>query len=136
MKCIRKASVKHVLTEKKRQELAQSFQEEQAQYEKEVKQLEFQLQRAQKKASAQTAPSLKERFDSEIKKRQEKLQSIQFKSEQLHHLADGTEVFVEYTDVLIDVAVGEKWVSAQAPLTIVVKDGMIHEIRESENKDT
>ncbi|MFS0787054.1 YlqD family protein [Shouchella sp. 1P09AA] len=136
MKCIRKASVKHVLTEKKRQELTQSFQAEQAQYEKEMKQLEFQLQRAQKKASAQTAPSLKERFDSEIKKRQEKLQSTQFKSEQLHHLADGTELFVEYTDVLVDVAVGEKWVSAQSPLTIVVKDGMIHEIRESENKDT
>ncbi|MBG9784289.1 YlqD family protein [Shouchella lehensis] len=136
MKCIRKASVKHVLTSTKRAELTRSFEEEKVQLEREIKQLEFQYHHAQKKTPSQMVPSLKEKFDHEINRRQEKQQSLQFKMDQLNHLTEGSELFFEMTDVLIDVEVGSKWVSAENALTIVVKDGVIHEIRESENRET
>ncbi|GAF23332.1 MULTISPECIES: YlqD family protein [Shouchella] len=136
MKCIRKASVKHVLTSTKRAELSRSFEEEKVQLDREIKQLEFQYHHAQKKTSSQMGPSLKEKFDHEINRRQEKQQSIQFKLDQLNHLAEGSELFFEMADVLIDVEIGAKWVSAENELTIVIKDGVVHEIRESENRDT
>ncbi|EQC2287776.1 YlqD family protein, partial [Listeria monocytogenes] len=59
----------------------------------------------------------------------EKKKLIQFQMEQLEVLELGSEIREREMETIIDVQVGDKWDKSIFDKTIVVKDGIIVEIR-------
>lgn len=133
MKYVRTASVKTILTEAKRDELEQSFQRDLTQLNTELKQMEFQLQRALKdiKSSSGAVP-IRDKYQNEMKRREEKKKSLEFQITQLYALKIGTEISTGKTEVMLNLNVGDRWIANETDLSIVVEDGIIIEIRESE----
>ncbi|AST97479.1 hypothetical protein BC8716_16555 [Shouchella clausii] len=131
VKCIRTATVKHVLTESKKADLKKSFERDLTQIETELSQMEFQLQRALKPMKHTTAHGeLQQKYRKEIKRREERMASLTFRIEQLMNLPIGTELAMGTTEIILDVKEGDKWIDEETELTIVVNDGYIAEIRE------
>lgn len=122
-----------ILTADKKNELEQSFQRNLTQVTTEMKQMEFQLQRALKSVkSNQESNGIRDKYKKELQRREEKRKSLEFQLTQLSALSIGTEISSGKTEVLLDLTVGDRWVTNETDLTVVVKDGKILEIRESE----
>lgn len=68
-------------------------------------------------------------FTHELDLRREKKKLIQFQMEQLEVLELGSEIREREMETIIDVQVGDKWDKSIFDKTIVVKDGIIVEIR-------
>ncbi|MBM7837619.1 hypothetical protein JOC54_000850 [Alkalihalobacillus xiaoxiensis] len=133
MKYVRTASVKMILTADKKNELEQSFQRNLTQVTTEMKQMEFQLQRALKTVKSNRESSgIHDKYKKELQRREEKRKSLEFQLTQLSALSIGTEISSGKTEVLLDLTVGDRWVTNETDITVVVKDGKILEIRESE----
>ncbi len=133
MKYVRTASVKMILTADKKNELEQSFQRNLTQVTTEMKQMEFQLQRALKTVKSNRESSgIHDKYKKELQRREEKRKSLEFQLTQLYALSIGTEISSGKTEVLLDLTVGDRWVTNETDITVVVKDGKILEIRESE----
>lgn len=69
-------------------------------------------------------------FQKAIDKRQEKIRQIDFQVEQLHILPLGSEMKETEVDALVEVKIGDKWDDKMQDNVIVVKDGIIVEIRQ------
>lgn len=129
MKVIRQAIVKQVLTEKSRQELFKKFAEEKKRYETECAQLDFERRKVLKKHNHKNNLSITARFNEEIKRRQSKINKLDFQIEQLQILPIGTEVIEEEIEVVYEIQEGDNWNQIANPSEIVIKDGVILEIR-------
>ncbi len=136
LKCIRTASVKHVLTEAKKEQLKQEFERDLWQIRTELSQLEFQLQRALKAIKNTTSyAEVQKKYKNEIKQREERADSLEFRMNQLISLPLGTELGMGNTEIILDLKEGDKWIAEDANVAIIIKDGLIAEIRESEKKE-
>lgn len=62
--------------------------------------------------------------------RQEKIKLLDFQCEQLHMLPLGSELKETEVQALIDVNVGDRWDELVNGKTIIIKDGIVAEIRE------
>lgn len=135
MKLLRTVAVKQVLTEKKKSDMLREFEEDIAQAERELEQLKFQLHKTIKDINGKQEKRLyRERFNKEIGLREDRLNTISFKVQQLQKIVIGTELNEGTVDAIIEVEVGDPWPSDTNGIEIVVKDGIIHEFRESRNK--
>ncbi|WP_019391792.1 YlqD family protein [Priestia filamentosa] len=128
MKVVQKVIVKQVLTEQSKEKLRNKFILEQKGLQNEIEQLRFQLRKIEnmKKPSA---ASLEKQFEKEQKTRLEKLRIIDFQLEQLNLLPIGSELEETKLDAIVEVKEGDSWEEFKSLQTILVKDGIVIEIR-------
>ncbi|MEW8986075.1 MAG: YlqD family protein [Bacillus sp. (in: firmicutes)] len=129
MKLLQTVIVKQVLTEKSKTELFEKYQSKKLQYQKECDQLRFEMKKLEKTKKFQPT-SLITHFDKEIQARQEKIKLADFQLQQLHNLPLGSELKEREVQALVDINVGDRWDDHLAGSTIIVKDGIVTEIRE------
>lgn len=94
--------------------------------ERECSQLYFQLRKHEKD---QQNPDVAESFKKAIEKRQDKIKMIDFQIGQTESLPLGSEVKEKEIDALLSINVGDNWHEKTAANTIVIKDGVVIEIR-------
>ncbi|KAB7708299.1 hypothetical protein F9802_04780 [Bacillus aerolatus] len=126
MQILQTVIVKQILTEAMKQSMLSSYQDKKAQLEKEYEQLRFELKKAErlhKSGRKQTARF----YEREMEQRREKIKNIEFQQSQLELLPLGSELKAKELQALVEVNVGDHWEEAEK--TIVVKDGIIIEIR-------
>ena len=128
VKVVQKVIVKQVLTEQSKEKLRHKFILEQKGLQNEIEQLRFQLKKIEnmKKPSA---ASLEKQFEKEQKTRLEKLRIIDFQLEQLNLLPIGSELEETKLDAIVEVKEGDSWEEFKSLQTILVKDGIVIEIR-------
>lgn len=128
MQLIQTVVVKQILTETSKQELFEKYHGRRLQLQKECDQLQFELKRLEKTKSF-SPNSLKKHFEREIQSRREKVKLLEFQMEQLHILPIGSELKEKEVQALVEVNVGDTWNDTDRQPTIVIKDGIIIEIR-------
>lgn len=132
MKAIKKVVVKQILTENRKQSMMDNFLKQKKQVEKEIKQLEFQLHKKLKasKNNYEYQNALKSSFNKEIKERNDKVKIIDFQIGQLRELEIGTEIKEQTIDTLHEINIGDDWNMFIEGTEIIIKDGIVSEIRE------
>lgn len=128
MQIIQTVVVKQILTETSKQKLLDKYFAGKLQMQKEYQQLQFELRKLEKNKKFQPSV-LKKHFEKELQKRQEKEKQLEFQIEQLHMLPIGSELKEKEVQALIEVKVGDPWDERISHPTIIIKDGIIEEIR-------
>jgi hypothetical protein len=128
MNVLQNIVVKQVLTEKSKEQLLQKYEGNRLQLRKECDQLRFELKKLEKSKKFQTA-NLKKHFEKEIHTRQEKIKLLEFQLEQLHMLPLGSELKEKEIQGIIEVNIGDSWEEVVTNKTIIIKDGIVAEIR-------
>lgn len=128
MKILQSVVVKQVLTDNSKSVLLKKYQNQKQQLQKECDQLRFELKRQEKTNKYQTV-NLKKQFEKELQVRKEKIKLIDFQIEQLHILPLGSELKEKEVTAIIDVEVGDRWEDIQNGRTIIIKDGIVDDIR-------
>jgi hypothetical protein len=129
VKILQNVTVKQILTETSKQALQQKYYESKLQLQKECDQLRFESKKLEK-AKKFAGTSLKMHFEKEINNRQEKIKLVDFQMEQLELLPIGTELKEKEIQAIVEIREGDDWNSVSKEKTIIVKDGIILEIRE------
>lgn len=130
MQIIKKVVVKQILTENSRDRLKEQFLSRQYQLTKELKQLEFVLHKKMKENTSQNyQQSLKASFDKEVAKRKERLRQLELKLGQLDELELGSELREGTIQMIEEVEEGDNWDEVMKGTEIVIKDGLVHELR-------
>lgn len=129
LKLLTNVSVVQVLTETSKEKLKKTFASRKLQLEKEIGQLQFERKRLEKKKKYPEY-RLHEYFDREINRRKEQIELLDFQLEQLDILPPGSEIKERDMQAIVDIEVGDHWEDVLKGATIVVKDGIIAEIRE------
>ncbi len=129
MKVLRRAVVKQVLTEKSKTKLYDSFSKEKKRYETECERLDFERRKTLKRSQKNDHPYVASRFQEEIERRKDKIRTLSFKIEQLESLPLGTEIVEREIQFIDEIKVGDRMDNLLAPAEIIVKDGIITEIR-------
>ncbi|MED4532540.1 YlqD family protein [Metabacillus fastidiosus] len=126
MKILQRVSIKQVITEKSKEQLVTQFKKRKQQLERERDQLYFELKKMNK---TKKNPDIRAKYTKEIEKRYEDIKNIQFQLEQVHILPLGTEIKEKEIDAIIEVNEGDNWDELIKEKTIVVKDGIVEQIR-------
>jgi hypothetical protein len=130
LEIIKKVVVKQILTDESRTKLKEQFLARQYQITKELKQLEFVLHKKMKEnTSANYQASLKESFNKETARRKERLRQLELKLGQLDELELGAELREGTIQMIEQVEEGDNWEEIMKGTEIVIKDGMVHELR-------
>lgn len=128
MEIIKNIVVKQILTEASKHALADKFQLQIEQLQKEIEQLRFEMKKFEKTKKAQT-PTILGQIDKEITNRKDKCKLLQFQLEQLEILPLGSELKEAEVQGIIEVNVGDNWEEYVKDRMIIIKDGIITEIR-------
>ncbi|WP_026689925.1 YlqD family protein [Alteribacter aurantiacus] len=131
MQILKKVVVKQILTETSKTRLKEQFLSKQYQLNKEVQQLEFVLHKKLKdnKSNANYQNSLKQSFQREMQRRKERIRQLELKLSQLDELDLGAEVREGSIQMIEEVEEGDNWEEIMKGTEIVIKNGMVHEIR-------
>jgi len=129
LQIIQNVVVKQVLTEKSKAELLRKYEAARLQLQKEKEQLRFEAKRMEKTKKFHPA-SVRKHFEKEIQNREEKIKLLEFQIEQLHLLPLGSELKEGEVQALVEVAVGDRWEDIVKKKTIIIKDGIVSEIRQ------
>ena len=129
MKLVTTVTVVQILTEKSKEKIANSLSARKTQLQKEIGQLQFEMKRLEK---SKKFPEyrLRQYFEKEIDERKEKIKRLDFQPEQLESLPLGSELKEREMEAIVEVQEGDSWEKILAGKTIVIKDGIIEEIRE------
>lgn len=128
MEIIKQIEVKQVLTELSKSRLEQKFLLHKEQLQKECDQLQFQLKRIEKNKNSVKTNALEQMY-REIEEREQKQKLLEFQLEQLKILPIGSELRDSKIDAIVEVQVGTNWDELMKESTIVIKDGIVTEIR-------
>lgn len=128
MKILQTVIVKQVLTEKSKEEIANKYHQQKLQLQKESEQLRFELKKFQRTKKYQQ-DNLQRHFEKEVQLRQEKIKLIDFQLEQLQILPLGSELQQTECQAVIEVNEGDRWDEVVMDKTIIIKDGIVKEIR-------
>ncbi|WP_203362283.1 YlqD family protein [Bacillus sp. REN10] len=120
--------VKQVLTEKMKRQLLLSYEEQKSQLQREYEQLRFEQKKAEKKYKNSQKESV-QLYEREMQKRLDKIQNIEFQVNQLSLLPLGRELKEKELQTMTEVNVGDRWSDIENEKTIVIKDGIIIDIR-------
>lgn len=138
IKITRPVKVIMILTENSRDQLTSEFNDTLYQVKMELEQLHFQgkklLADAQKKGS-EALKIVKERLHHEEQLRREKMEQIQLKLEQLKSLPLESEILQGTVESEVAVKIGDNWDSIMKETEIVIRDGVVAEIRTSNAKE-
>lgn len=128
MKILQSVVVKQVLTEKSKKELLTNYDAILFQLRKECEQLQFE-QKKLEITNKENSIKIKTHFRNEIDIRQEKIKNVSFQLEQLHLLPIGSEIKEKEVQALVEIQVGDDWLTKSRKAEIVIKDGIVQEIR-------
>ncbi|MEH7382499.1 YlqD family protein [Bacillus sp. JJ1533] len=128
MKIIQTVEVKQILTESSKTNLMGSLQTTKDQLLKECDQLQFERKKMEKLKKFDPV-KIKLLFTNEIDLRQEKIKQLEFQIEQIHMLPLGSEIKEREIQSIIDIHVGDNWDEATTSRTIVIREGIVVEIR-------
>ncbi|MFS0865129.1 YlqD family protein [Fredinandcohnia sp. 179-A 10B2 NHS] len=128
MKILQTVEIKQVLTENSKKTLMDSFLHNKEQLEKECDQLRFEFKKMEK-LRKYNPTKIKSYFDKEIEYRQEKIKGIEFQIEQIHMLPLGSEIKEKEVQSLVDVNIGDNWDELTKDRTIIIKEGIVDDIR-------
>ncbi|MFT8319471.1 MAG: YlqD family protein [Bacillus sp. (in: firmicutes)] len=128
MKILQSVSVKQILTETTKEQLLQKYEQEIMQLEKECQQLRFEEKKQLRNQHLSTS-KIKGYYNSTIKKRLEKKQGKEFLIEQIHILPLGSELKEQEVTALVEINEGDVWQDTISSKTIIIKDGVVEEIR-------
>jgi len=131
LQIIQTVVVKQILTENSKKKLFHQYEAKKLQLQRENSQLQFELKRMEKTKNF-SPQALKAHFEKEISKRLEKEKLLDFQIEQLHMLPLGSELKEKEVQALIEVKIGDSWNERTGQPEIIIKDGIIEEIREGE----
>lgn len=128
MKILQTVVVKQILTEASKKKLLEKYNAKKVQLQKECDQLHFELKRLEK---TKKIPSynLKNHFEKEVQLRREKERLLEFQIEQLHMLPLGSELEEREVQAIVELQVGDHWDDRSGQPAIIIKDGIITEIR-------
>lgn len=129
MEIIKKVLIKQIVTENSKAKLKKKFTESQMRLEQECQQLLFEQRKLQNKTGV-SKQEITQRFQQEINKRKEKIKMIDFKTEQLDVLENGSEIIEREVEALVEVEVGSHWVDMADEKAIVIKDDIVIRIDE------
>ncbi|GAK00290.1 MULTISPECIES: YlqD family protein [Geomicrobium] len=122
--------VRHVLTEDYRKKLLTKMDQEKDRLTNEVEQLRFQAQKqAKEQTDAKNKALIKTRFNAEINKRTQRVESITFRENKIRTLPEGSLVTGDTVKRYTDIQVGDRWADHKLEDEIIVEDGVIKEIR-------
>jgi len=124
MKILHRVTVKQMITETSKQSLIKEFSSRKKIIEQECDQLYFEYKKVEK-----TSKQLSTQFLKEIEKRREKIKLVEFQLEQVHTLPIGSEIKEKEVDAIVDISVGDNWDELMKEKTIVIKDGIVDQIR-------
>ncbi|MDX8362277.1 YlqD family protein [Cytobacillus sp. IB215316] len=128
MKIIQNIIVKQVLTEKSKDGLLDKFQQSKFQLQKECDQLRFERKKMENNKKYQ-ASTLHTYFEREINSRLEKIKVLDFQIEQLEILPIGSELREKEVQAIVDINVGDSWDDISHEKTIIIKEGIVVEMR-------
>lgn len=128
MRLLQKVIVKQILTEKSKEDLYIRFQQQKEQLQKEIEQLRFQMKKIEKNKKW-SSPLLEGRFEKEQESRLEKIRILDFQMDQLDMLPIGSELMEKEMEGIVEVALGDRWEDVNQTKTILIKDGIIVNIR-------
>ncbi|WP_078547176.1 YlqD family protein [Litchfieldia alkalitelluris] len=128
MQIIQTVIVKQILTENSKSELLDSSQLKKQQLQKEIEQLKFERRKLEKIKKVVNT-SANGSYDKEMKSRAEKIKILDFQMDQIHMLPIGSEIKEKEIQGLVEVVPGDNWDQLQAFKTIIIKDGIVQEIR-------
>ncbi|NRD78852.1 YlqD family protein [Bacillus sp. BRMEA1] len=128
MQILQTVVVKQILTEKSKKKLFDTYYSRKLQLQKECDQLHFELKRLENTKNFSQA-SLKTQFEKEISSRRDKVKILDFQMEQLQILPIGSELKEDEVQALVDIKIGDTWNDVKTQPVIIVKDGIIEEIR-------
>ncbi|ALC91003.1 hypothetical protein AM500_15320 [Bacillus sp. FJAT-18017] len=128
MKILQTISVKQVLTETSRDKLRDQYLQNKLLLEKETGQLQFEQKKLEKTGKYQVS-EVKSKFDKEIRQRAERIQELEFQLAQLDMLPLGSELKEKEVQAIIEVQPGDAWDNGNLKHEIIIRDGIIVEIR-------
>jgi hypothetical protein len=128
MQMIQTVVVKQILTESSKKKLFDTYHARKLQLQKECDQLHFELKRLENSKTFSPA-SLKAQFEKEIGLRRDKVKLLEFQMEQLQILPIGSELKEDEVQALVEIKVGDTWNDVKEQPVIIIKDGIIEEIR-------
>jgi hypothetical protein len=128
MKILQSVVVKQVITEKSKKELLANYEATLFQLRKECEQLQFE-QKKLEKTNKENSTSIKSHFRNEIENRQDKIKNVTFQLEQLLLLPIGSEIKEKEVQGIVDIQVGDDWSAKWRKTEIIIKDGIVTEIR-------
>ncbi|MTH52719.1 hypothetical protein GKZ89_04800 [Bacillus mangrovi] len=126
MKILQTVSVMQVLTEKSKSKLLDGFTSNREQLLRECDQLYFQLKKLEK---TNISNEMHQQYKKEIEKRKDKIKMVDFQIDQLQTLPLGSELKETEMQALVELEAGDAWPGLKAERCIIVKDGIITEIR-------
>ncbi len=129
LKILTTITVKQILTEKSKIELYERFTKRKEELKRELDQLKFEMKRMEK-SKKYSSLMLQHYYEKEMNDRHEKIKILDFQLEQLNLLPIGTELKEREVQGLVEVEVGDTWNEVMNGKTIIVKDGIIQEIKE------
>ncbi|UFJ42086.1 YlqD family protein [Brevibacillus humidisoli] len=129
----RPVQVKVIITEASRKLLLSEYRQKEKQLLHEWDQWRFQsrklLSEAQKKSGEAYKLAL-DRVDREERTRKEKVEMLQFQIKQVENLPEGCEIHYTTVESSVQVDVGDVWDEIMGATEIILKDGVIAEIRQ------
>jgi len=117
------------LTENSKNALKEQFLSRKRQLEKECGQLQFEMKKMEKTKKFAVS-DVRFYFEREIKSREEKIKWLEYQLEQLEQLPIGSEIKDGELEAVAEIGVGDSWDKIVNGKSIVIKDGIIVEIRE------
>lgn len=129
----RSVKVKVIITAASRQIMLAGYREQTRQLTLELKQWQFEgkkLVAEARKKSDNAEKLVRERIKREERIRREKLEILEFQIRQVENLPEGSEVYHTTVESSIQIKVGDIWDEIMAGTEIILKDGLIHEIRQ------
>jgi hypothetical protein len=128
VKILQSVVVKQVLTENSKKKLLDQFEKKLFQLKKEVEQLQFERKKLEK-TSKLSPQEIQHHFDLEMKKRSDKIKMTTFQMEQLDTLPLGSELKEKEVQAIVDIQIGDNWDEKMNQAEIIIKDGIVQEIR-------
>jgi DNA repair ATPase RecN len=124
MKILHQVAVKQILTKTSKQALIEQFSNKKKLLEQECDQLYFEYKKVEK-----SSKQLATQFLKEIDKRREKAKLVEFQLQQVHTLPIGSELKEKDVEAIVEVNVGDNWNALMKESAIVIKDGIVDQIR-------
>jgi F0F1-type ATP synthase membrane subunit b/b' len=125
-------AVKFILTEQTKQQLIAEHRRQVDRLNAEIEQIEQQgkvmLEQALQQGGAQ-AQELRQRLEQEKNNRRQQIEQIILQLQQIQQMELGTEIQNMSVETTVDVRVGDDWTKILRGAEIIVKDGIVHEIR-------
>lgn len=128
MQMIKTIPVKRILTEASQADMYESLQQQLLQLEKECEQLRFEWRRHERMKSYDKE-QVRQKYESEINRRLDKKTRVAYQMEQLQQLPLGSEIDDGHVQSVVDVNVGDHWDEQEAVSALIIKDGVVYDIR-------